>query len=155
MNAITGKKLDYKWIVVGLCFLVMFVGLGFCSSAKSAYFQPIVESLGFSRSAFGLSDTFRYTTSSIVMIFLYRLIERFGTKKILSAGIACYMLSAFINALSNSLVGFYISGIFLGCAVACAGSTMVSVIINKWFTENKGTVLGSILTVSVTKMLIL
>ena len=145
MKAAAGKKLDYKWVVAALCFLVMFVGLGFCSSAKNSYFQPIVESLNFSRSAFGVSDTFRYATSSIVMMFLYRLIERFGTKKVICTGIACYTLSALINALSNTLIGFYIGGIFLGCAVACAGSTMISIIINKWFTENKGTVLGIIL----------
>ena len=145
MKTATEKRLDYKWVVAGLCFLVMFMGLGFCSSAKNAYFQPIVEALGFSRGAFGISDTFRYATTSIVTLFFYRLIERFGTKKMICAGIVCYTLSALINAVSNTLVGFYIGGIFLGIAVAFAGSTIVSVIINKWFTNHKGTVLGIIL----------
>ena len=81
------KRLDYKWVVAGLCFLMMFVGLGFCSTAKNAYFQPIVEALNFSRGAFGLSDTFRYATTSIVTLFFYKLVERFGTKKIVCAGL--------------------------------------------------------------------
>ena len=140
------KRLDYKWVVAGLCFLMIFVGLGFCSSAKNAYFQPIVEALDFSRGAFGLSDTFRYATTSIVTLFFYKLVERFGTKKIVCAGLACYVLSAFTNAVSNTLVGFYVGGIFLGLAVAFAGSTMISVIINQWFTRKKGTVLGVILS---------
>lgn len=138
-------RFDYKWVLAGLCFLVMFVGLGFCSTAKNAYFQPIAEALDFSRGAFGVSDTFRYATTSIVTLFFYKLVERFGTKKLICAGLACYALSAFVNAVSNTLTGFYIGGIFLGIAVAFAGSTMVSVIINKWFTKNKGTVLGIIL----------
>lgn len=147
MNADTKhkKRLDYKWVVAGLCFLVMFVGLGFCSTAKNAYFQPIVEALNFSRGAFGLSDTFRYATTSIVTLFFYRFVERFGTKKILCAGLVCYALSALTNAVSNTLVGFYVGGIFLGLAVAFAGSTMASVITNNWFVKNKGTVLGIIL----------
>ncbi len=139
------ERLDYKWVVAGLCFLMMFVGLGFCSSAKNVYFQPISEALNFSRSAFGFSDTFRYATTSIVTLFFYRLISRFGTKKLLCAGLACYALSALVNAVSNTLVGFYIGGIFLGIAVAFAGSAMISVVINNWFDKNKGTVLGIIL----------
>lgn len=139
------KRFDYKWIVAGLCFLVMFVGLGFCSTAKNVYFQPIAEALDFSRGAFGVSDTFRYATTSIVTLFFYKLVERFGTKMLICAGLVCYALSALINAVSNTLIGFYIGGIFLGLAVAFAGTTMVSVIINKWFAKNKGTVLGIIL----------
>ena len=139
------KGFDYKWVVAVLCFLVMFVGLGFCSTAKNAYFQPITEAQGFSRGAFGVSDTFRYATTSIVTLFFYRLIERFGTKKLICAGLACYVVSALVNAVSNTLIGFYIGGIFLGIAVALASSTMASVIINKWFEKNKGTVLGIVL----------
>jgi len=60
------KGFDYKWIVAVLCFLVMFAGLGFCSTAKNAYFQPVTEAQGFSRGAFGVSDTFRYATTSVV-----------------------------------------------------------------------------------------
>ena len=147
MKAIAEKKkrLDYKWIVAGLCFLMMFAGLGFCSTAKNTYFQPIAEALNFSRGAFGISDTFRYVTTSIVTLFFYRLVEHFGTKKLICAGLACYALSALMNAVSNTLIGFYIGGIFLGAAVAFAGSTMSSVIINKWFTKNKGTVMGIIM----------
>lgn len=135
----------YKWVVAALCFLVMFVGLGFCSSAKNAYFQPVVEALGFSRGAFGLSDTFRYATTAITTMFFHRLVARFGTKKLICAGLGFYVLSSLTNAVSNTLVGFYIGGIFLGIAVSLAASTMASVIVNKWFTKNTGTVLGVIL----------
>lgn len=140
-----GEGLSYKWVIAGLCFLIMFVGLGFCSSAKNVYFQPISEALNFSRSAFGFSDTFRYATTSVVTLFFYKLLNRFGTKKLLCAGLACYALSMLINAVSNTLTGFYIGGLFLGTAVAFAGTAMVSIVINYWFDKNKGTVLGIIL----------
>lgn len=139
------RVLDYKWIVAALTFLVMFVGLGFCSSAKNAYFQPVAEALGFSRGAFGLSDTFRYATTALTTMFFHRLVERFGTKKLLCAGLVFYAMSMLVNAVSNTLIGFYIGGIFLGLGVAFAASTMASVIINKWFVKNKGTVLGIVL----------
>lgn len=139
------KRSANKWVVAVLCFLMMFVGLGFCSTAENAYFQPITEALGFSRGAFGVKGTFRYATTAIVTLFFYRLIERFGTKKLICVGLVCYILSAIVNAVSNTLIGFYIGGILLGIAVAFASTTMASVIINKWFPKNKGTVLGIIL----------
>jgi len=148
MKFFAGKKktFDYKWVIASLCFFMMFVGLGFCSSTKNVYFQPITEAQNFSRSAFGISDTFRYATNSILTLFFYRQIEHFGIKILICVGLASYALSALVNAVSNTLAGFYVGGIFLGIAVAFAGSTMVSIIINKWFVNNKGTVLGIILS---------
>lgn len=135
----------YKWVVAGLCFLALFVGLGFCSSAASIYTAPITSAMGISRSAFSLKSTIRYGTTAFVMMFFHRLVARFGTKKLLVAGLGFYVISAIFDAIATSLVGFYFSGVFLGLGVAFAASTMASVIVNKWFAEKRGTVLGIIL----------
>ena len=137
---------NYKWIIAVLCLLVLFVGLGFCSSAKNVYIAPITNALNFSRSAFGLNETFRYATTAIAMLFFQKLIDRFGTKKLILAGLAAYIISAILNAVANNLWMFYISGIFLGIGVAFAASAMASVIVNQWFTRNKGTILGILLS---------
>ncbi len=136
----------YKWVIAGVCLLVLFVGLGFCSSAKNAYIAPITNALHLSRTAFGLNETFRYATTAFIMLFFQRLINRFGTKKLILAGLAAYIISALLNAYATALWMFYLSGIFLGIGVALAASTMASVIVNKWFTKNKGTILGILLS---------
>ncbi len=138
-------KLDYKWIIASICFIFLFVGVGFCSSAKNIFIAPITSAMGFSRSAFTLSDSFRYATTAIVTMFLDSLINRFGTKKLLMAGMVCYVLSSLCNAFAESLWMFYLGGVFLGGGIALAAITMASVIINKWFTKNRGTILGVIL----------
>lgn len=139
------EKEGYRWVVAGLCFLALFVGLGFCSSAAGIYTAPITSAMGISRSAFSLKSTIRYGTTAFVMMFFHRLVTRFGTKKLLVAGLGFYVLSAVCDATATSLVGFYLSGICLGLAVAFAASTTASVIVNKWFTKNRGTVLGVLL----------
>ena len=63
-------KFDYKWIIALLSIIVLFVGVGFCSSAKNIFIAPVTSAMGFSRSAFTLSDTFRYATTAIVTMFL-------------------------------------------------------------------------------------
>lgn len=139
------RKIDYKWIIAAMCFIVLFVGVGFCSSAKNIFIAPITSAMGFSRSAYTLSDTFRYATTAIVTMFLDRLISRFGIRKLLVAGMISYVISSLLNAFATSLWMFYLGGVFLGIGIALAAITMASVIINKWFTKNRGTVLGVVL----------
>lgn len=138
-------KFDYKWVIAFLCTLVLSVGLGFCSSAKNIYIVPITSAFGFSRSAFTINDSLRYITVAIATMFFSKLVEKFGTKKLTLIGMICYILFALINALASTLPGFYLGGILLGLAAAWSSTMMVSIIINKWFTKNIGTILGIIL----------
>lgn len=139
------EKFDYKWIIALVSGLVLFVGVGFCSSAKNIFIAPITSAIGVSRSAFTLSDTFRYATTAIVTMFLDRLINRFGIRKLLVAGMLCYVISSLLNAFATSLWMFYLGGVFLGIGISLAAITMVSIIINRWFTQNIGTILGVIM----------
>ena len=54
------KKLEYKWIIMAVSFLMLFTCLGFCSSNKGLYLGAITETLGIERSLFSLNDTFRF-----------------------------------------------------------------------------------------------
>lgn len=139
------RKFEYKWIIVAVCVLALFSGLGFCSSAKSIYIAPITNAFGFSRSAFTASDSIRYITTAIATIFFDKMMRRFGTKKLFLAGIVSYAIFAVISACAKDLLGFYLAGIFLGLGVAWSSTTMMGVVINKWFKKSKGTVLGAVL----------
>lgn len=145
MNTKNKKKLEYKWVIAFAMFLMIFIGLGFCSSAKNIYIAPITSALGFSRSAFSISDSLRYAVVSIVNIFFASLIKKFGTKKLIGAGGVFLILYAILYAVSNSLFGFYLGGILLGLGVTFTSTAMVGVVINKWFVKHKGTVLGVVL----------
>lgn len=135
----------YKWIITAMCVLVLCIGLGFCSSAKNIFIVPVTKAYGFSRSAFTVNDTCRYVTVSVATIFFHSLVSKFGTKKLMLAGLLCYIVSTLLNAYSTTLIGFYLGGIFLGLAVSWSSTTMISLIINTWFDKNKGTVLGFVL----------
>ncbi len=138
-------KFNYTWVIVGLCFLSVFVSLGFCSSHRTVYLTAITDALGFSRGAFSLNDTFRYVTTMIVNLFFGTLVAKFGTKKLLCAGFLCLIGFAVINATATELYLFYIGGILLGVGLSWTTTTMVSVIINRHCTSNKGAITGAIL----------
>ena len=139
------RKFDYTWVIVAICFLSVCISLGFCSSGRTMYLTAITDALNIPRSAFSLNDTFRYVTTTVLSLFFGRLVNKFGTKKLICAGFACLIGFALLNSIAEHLVVFYIAGILLGIGLSWTGTTMVSVVINRWCKKNKGTITGAIL----------
>lgn len=139
------KRLDYKWVVVGVCFLTVMITLGFCSSTKSLYLDVVTKKLGIDRSLFSLNDTCRFVANAIVNLFFGALVLKFGTKKLMLAGICCLTGSMLCYAVANSLLTFYLGGVLLGIGFSWTGTTMIGCVINKWCKENRGTIMGAVL----------
>ena len=139
------KKLEYKWVVAAICFLMVFSALGLCSSNKSLYLGAITDALEIPRSAFSLNDTFRYVTQVIINMFFGALVNKFGTKKLMCAGFLCLVASSSIYAFATNIFVFYIGGVFLGLGLSWTTTTMVGFVVGKWFKEKKGTVMGAVL----------
>lgn len=144
-NQINDAKFDYKWVIVAICFLMIFVTLGFCSSNASLYTFAITETLGISRSAYSLNGTARFVSTSLINIFFGTLIAKFGPKKLICAGFICLIATMIIYSVATNVFVFYLGGALLGIGMSWCGTTMVSSIINRWVTENKGTVMGVVL----------
>ena len=139
------KRLDYKWVVIGVCFLTVMITLGFCSSTKSLYLDVVTKKLGIDRSLFALNDTFRFIANAIVNLFFGILVFKFGTKRLMVAGTVCLTGSMLCYALANNLFMFYLGGVLLGTGFSWTGTTMIGCVINKWCKENRGTIMGAVL----------
>lgn len=139
------RKFDYKWVIIGLCFMMVLISLGFCSSNKSLYLTAITEALGVQRSAFSVGDSIRYITTSVVNIFFGALVAKFGTKKLICAGILCLICSSLLYSLGTGLIAIYFAGAFLGLGFSWTTTTMVGCVVNRWCSESKGTIMGLIL----------
>lgn len=141
----TKKKLDYKWIIVALCFLMVFATLGFCSSNKGLYLSAITDALGIKRSVFSIGDSCRYVTTAVVNLFFGSLVSRYGTRKLIAAGFLCLIASCLVYATGTHVVMFYIAGALLGMGLSWTTTTMVGCVVGRWCKENKGTIMGAIL----------
>lgn len=139
------RGFDYKWVVIGVCFVTVMITLGFCSSPGSLYLDVVPEHLGTTRTAFSLSNTFRFVANAIVNLFFGFLVHKFGTKKLMCAGIVCLAGAMVINATASNLFMFYLGGILLGIGFSWTGTTMIGCVINKWCKENRGTIMGAVL----------
>lgn len=141
----TKKKIEYKWVVVVLSFLMVMICLGFCSSPKSLFIGPVTEHLGISRGAFSIGDSLRFISTAVINIFFGFLVERFGTKKLIGAGFFCLIASQLLYSFAENVYAFYIGGILLGLGFSWTTTTMVGCVVNRWCRESKGTIMGAVL----------
>ena len=139
------KKLDYKWVVIGLCFLMVFITLGFCSSNKGFYLDAITKALNVERSLFSIGDSIRFITTAVVSLFFGTLVNKFGTKKLIISGFICLISSMTMYSLGDSLIWFYLGNCLLGVGLSWTTTSMVGCIVNKWCKEKKGTIMGAVL----------
>ncbi len=138
-------KKDYTWVIIGLCFLMVFICLGFCSSNKSLYLSAITDALHFKRSAFSIGDSLRFISTAVVNLFFGTLVSKYGEKRLIGAGFLCLILFTLCYAFADSLWLFYVGGIFLGIGLSWTTTTMVGCVVNKWCKEKKGTIMGAVL----------
>lgn len=138
-------KLNYTWVIIGLSILMIATSLGLCSSGRNLYLTAITDALNIPRSAFSITDTVRFFTTTVVNLFFGKLIYRFGTKKLICAGFICLICFALINSFATGLFAFYIGSVFFGVGISWTGTTMASAIVNRWCKTNKGTVTGAVL----------
>ena len=136
------NKLDYKWIILGICFLMTFVCLGFCSSNKGLYLTAITEALDIKRSLFSINDSCRFVASAVINLFFGTLVERFGVRKMTAFGFVSLIASTLIYAYATNIFVFYIGGTLLGIGLAFTTTTMASSVIRRWFKKDIGKYTG-------------
>lgn len=134
-----------KWLVAVGCFLMIFLGLGFCSSNKGLYLGAITEALNIKRSLFALQDTLRFTVTAIVNMFFGALVNKLGTRKMIIIGFSGYVAYLAISIFAEHIAWFYVAGCLLGLGTAFGSTTMVSHLVGLWFPEKRGTVSGAIM----------
>jgi MFS family permease len=142
------KKFDYKWVIAALCALVVLLAVGVFSSTRSQFLVPITKALGIDRGTYSITDSIRFVTTAIINLFFGALIGKFGAKKLLLAGLSSLIISALCFSFAPNVYVLYIAGLFLGIGFSWSSTTMIGYVINRWFKENKGTIMGAVLAIN-------
>ena len=136
------KKLDYKWVILVVGFMMVFVCLGFCSSNKGLYLKKITEALDIERSAFSINDSCRFIAQAVINLFFGALLYKFGIRKMTAFGFLALISSMLIYAFAESVYIFYIGGTLLGIGLTFTTTTMASTMVRRWFTKDIGKYTG-------------
>lgn len=136
------RKFDYKWITLIVCFMMVFICLGFCSSTKSLYLDVITKALEIPRTLFSFNDSCRFVSQAVINLFFGTLVYKFGIRKMTAFGFLSLIASMLTYAYASSIYVFYIGGVLLGIGLTFTTTTMASSIIRRWFTKDIGKYTG-------------
>ena len=142
------KKIDYKWAMIAICFLMVMIALGFGNSTKSLFPDEIAKDLGVERSLVSIGESCRYIATAVTNLFFSFLVIKFGPKKLVCAGFIALAAAALIYSVAESLIPIYIAGTLLGIGFSFTTTTMVGYVVGIWYAKNKGTIMGFILASS-------
>ncbi|MDO4288433.1 MAG: MFS transporter [Eubacterium sp.] len=138
----------YYWIIAVLAFIIVFFSVGVAVTAYSATSYYVIEEWGITNTENSLLLTVRTLAAVVAMyltsIYYKKLSIRVGLALGLLMGTAGYV----VFALGSSMMYGYVAMTLIGFSHGFAGMIAISIIIERWFVKNRGTVLGIVTTAS-------
>lgn len=140
------SRLDYKWVILVICFMMEFLCLGFCSSNVGLYTKAVTEALDIKRSVYSFGNSIRYIVQIVTALSFGALVQRFGIKKMVCAGLIGLTASVFIRAFATQVYHLYIGAAFWGAGIVFVGGTMAGTIVRRWFHQDVGRYTGIVMS---------
>lgn len=136
------KKINYGWLIVAACFCLCFLFAGGGFYSFSIFINPIESEFGWDRADISLAMSIYLITGGLMGPVVGRLIEKYGTKRIMNIGAlgtgACFILIS----QTHSIWYFYCVYACLAISVSGIGIIPVSNLLAKWFDKRRGTAIG-------------
>ena len=133
------------WVVVLCAFMLVFAGLGFCSSPKSFFMDVVPDALGVGRGEFALNDTARYAVNSLLGLFFGFFVTRLGIKKMIAIGFTMLACSQLIYATADNVLMFCAGGALLGAGLTFTSTVLAGYIVKRYVHKNTGTAMGFVM----------
>jgi MFS family permease len=133
---------NYAFVVVGVIFLSLLVAAG-VRAAPGLLIQPLHKDFGWSVDIISLSGALGILLYGLVGPFAAALMNRLGVRQVLVAALLLMALSIGASLFMTQpwhLVATWgvLSGLGSGCVAMVLGATVV----NRWFTTNRGLIMG-------------
>lgn len=138
--------MDYKWVILVICFMMEFLCLGFCSSNQGLYTKAVTEALNIKRSVYSLSISIRYVVQVITALYFGTFISRFGIKKTVCVGLVSLTGSVAIRAGATQFYHLYIGSALWGLGMVFVGGNMAGTIVRRWFRQDIGRYTGIVMS---------
>ena len=148
MNKSLKFRFSYHWLIFIVGFMMVFTALGFGSSTGLSYKSAIIDDVDTGLTDvffYGFAPSFRHVTTAILNIFFGFFVAKFGPRKLIGFGFSALTIACICNSFATEYWHIYLGHVFLGIGFAWTTTTIVSTIVEKWFTNGKGTVMGIIL----------
>jgi MFS family permease len=138
----SSSKIFYGWWIVVASFLIAVYTGGAVFYGFTAFFEPIVNEMGWSYTQLSLAASLRGLELGLLSPVVGILADRWGPRKLIFGGILVTVASLLLLSTATSLIMFYVSFALLATGVsACTVTVLVTAIAN-WFKRKMGIASG-------------
>jgi len=148
------RKLHYAWVVAGVAFLILLVTAGI-RATPSILIVPLEHEFGWTRAAISGAIAVNIGLFGIIGPFAASFMTRYGLRKIVLLALALLAVSVGFSATMQhrwELMLFW--GILVGTGTGVTALVLAAVVVNRWFEERRGLVLGLLTAANATGQLV-
>jgi len=129
------------WVVVVSAIMFMFIG-GISVYGFSAFFDPIINEMGWSRAETSLAFSLRSVESGITAPIIGFFIDRLGARRCIFIGIVIIGASFLLMSRVSNVLTFYISFLLLSLGTSAGVSNAQYAAVANWFRRRRALALG-------------
>ncbi|MSQ10676.1 MAG: MFS transporter [Dehalococcoidia bacterium] len=131
-------RVFYGWWIVAVCFVGYFMIGGLYSHGLAVYFLPLTRDLGLSRGQLSFAFTMRAFEGGVDGPIVGYLVDRFGPRFMMRAGVTLAGLGFVLLATTQEFVSFLLVFVgLLGVGVSAGIHHACLAIMNQWFARHR------------------
>ena len=128
----------YGWVIVAVAFVTMAIGVN-ARTAFSLLFPPIVDEFAWDRAATAGAFSFGFLFSAVLSPLLGKLMDRYGPRLVIEAGVACVAIGLLLAAHISARWQLYATlGVLVGAGSVCMSYTGQAIYLPNWFVRRRG-----------------
>ena len=136
------KRSFYGWRMVAVFMVILGLMMSLRINLMSLFVLPVTQELGISRTQFSSIATLTSLVGMICAPIAGILFSRYSVRYIMTAaGVVCTLSYASFS-LAQNIWHMAVSGIGLGIGYIFLANLPISILVNRWFLTNRGTVLS-------------
>lgn len=133
----------YGWRVVFAGGTLQFFQSMLLNQAFGAYLAALVQDTGWSKTALSGAAALKSTESALMGPVLGWLVDRFGSQRIVRAGVMLFGIGFMLLSQTDTLATFYAAFVVLALGASMCSNMVVSVAIIQWFQRRRARALSS------------
>ena len=134
----------YGWVIVGVIFIAQFVAAGMGVITLGLFFKPMSETYGWSLTLLTGAVSAGGIANMVVAPFIGPLLDRFGARPVMLAGVLFAGLGLFLLAFVREIWHFWLLYALVGAlGLGEMGQFTGPVVISKWFVKKRGRAMAS------------
>jgi sugar phosphate permease len=136
-------KRFYGWRVVFASGTLQFFQSMLLNQAFGAYLAALVQDTGWSKTALSGAAALKSTESALLGPALGWMVDRFGSQRIVRAGVILFGIGFMLLSQTETLATFYAAFVVLALGASMCSNMVVSVAIIQWFQKHRARALSS------------